>query len=345
MIAENAVSRYPFRMRPVRSSAVIRGVDAPALLVTDILNIRYLTGVKLTSGILLISAKGFELFVDGRYTEIAEDNARKGIRVRPHMELDKTLSKLKRCAFESENITVARFTGWKKKFKNTKFVQSSGVIEEFRRSKDAEELKCFRKAQSITQAMIAKVPALLRRPISEHAVAWKLREWAMEMGADGLAFEPIVAFGTHSSRPHHRPTDRVLKKGNIVQIDVGAVYRGYAADQSAIFFTAKPTPLQMSVYAAVADAYVQCCEAVKTGVTNVALDAMAREILKGYGYADFFVHSLGHGVGLDVHEGVNLSSRAPEKKLLKNEIVTIEPGVYLPGKFGIRLEKEVVVGS
>lgn len=345
MIAENAFSRYPFRMRPERSSSVIRGVDAPALLITDIINIRYLTGVKMTAGMLLVSSKGFELFVDGRYTEIAKKNARSGIRIRPVGELETSLAKYRSCAFEADNITVARFSGWKKKFKNTKFIQSSGIIEEFRRAKDTQELQFFRKAQSITQEMIARVPSLLRRPLTEHAVAWKLREWAMEMGADGLAFEPIVAFGTHTSRPHHRPTDRILKKGHIVQIDVGAVYRGYCADQSAVFFTVKPTPLQKRVYAAVAEAFVCCSEAVKAGVTNVHLDRMAREILQRHGYAEFFVHSLGHGVGLDVHEGVNLSSRAPETKLLKHEIVTIEPGIYLPGKFGIRLEKEVVVGK
>ena len=345
MIAHFTVSRYPVCMRPKRPSAVLQGIGARALLVTNVINIRYLTGVKLTTGILLVTQRSFQLFVDSRYTEAAAKTAYPSIEVVPVQKLESVLKNVRSCAFEANDITVDRFTNWKRKFKNTKFVQTTGVVEEFRRTKDPEELRKFRRAQRITQEMLKRVPALLRRPISEHAVAWKLREWAEELGADSLSFEPIVAFGTHTSRPHHRPTHRILQKGHVVQVDVGAVYDGYCADQSAVYFTDRMTPLQKKMHAAVKNAFNASMERVLPGVSTRALDAGARDVLRKHGFEEYFLHSLGHGVGLEVHEGPNLSSKAPDKNLLKNEIVTIEPGVYLPGKFGMRLETEVIVGD
>ncbi|MBM3231459.1 aminopeptidase P family protein [Candidatus Peregrinibacteria bacterium] len=314
-------------------------------LVTNTVNIRYLTGMNMTAGTLLITPNGFRLFVDGRYSEAAAKSCFRGIEVCALAELEKSLARVRTCAFEADEVTVSRLAKWKSKFKNTKFVQSSGVIEEFRRSKDAEELRCFRKAQRITEDILKRVPMLLRRPISEVQVSWKIREWAMELGADDMSFETIVAFGTHTSRPHHRPTHRVLQRGHIVQIDMGVKCGGYCSDQSAVYFTGKPTPLQKRVHAAVAEAFSASWAAVRPGVTNRDLDRIARAVLTRHGFEKFFVHSLGHGVGMDIHEGPNLSMKAPETKLLNNEIVTIEPGVYLPGRFGMRLEKEIVVGG
>lgn len=345
MIAHFAVSRYPVRMRPKRPSEVLRGVAAQAMLVTNVINIRYMTGVKLTTGILLVTQRNFQLFVDGRYTEAAAKTALPGVTVVPVADLEAALRKIRVCAFEASDITVDRFSNWKRKFKSTKFVQTTGVIEEFRRTKDADELRKFRRAQRITRELLARVPSLLRRPITEHAVAWKLREWAEELGADAMSFEPIVAFGTHTSRPHHRPTHRVLQKGHVVQVDCGAMYDGYCADQSAVYFTDRMTPLQKKVHLAVSQAFDAAMERTRPGASSRDLDRLARDVLKSHGLDEYFLHSLGHGVGLEVHEGLNISSKAPDKKLLKNEIVTIEPGVYLPGKFGMRLETEVIVGE
>ena len=193
--------------------------------------------------------------------------------------------------------------------------------------------------------MIRRVPRALRAGVTERSVAWKLQEWALELGAEGLSFDPIVAFGTHTSRPHHHPTNRTFSKGHIVQIDVGARYKGYCADQSMVFFTGKPTSLQQRVYDAVLDAKEAAMKAVCAGVETGDLDALAFDVLKEHGFAKYFCHALGHGVGLEVHEGVSLSSSGKSQKLLTNEIVTIEPGVYLPGKFGIRLEEEVIVSE
>ena len=330
-------------MRPGRPKDIVDAAKTGAFLVTNLVNIRYLTGVDMSAGVLLILPRSQVLFVDGRYTEIASKNVRKGIAVRSAKTLAQALSSIAECGYESDSVTVSQNRNWKRKYKNTKFVQKTGIIEEFRRSKEPDELRRFRKAQSITQTVMEWIPSQLKPGISERELAWKIETWVRELGAQSTSFESIVAFGTHSSRPHHRPTDRKLKKGNLVQIDCGARYQGYCADQSQVFFTADPTAQQSNVYDAVIQAKHAAEVAVCPGVEAKQLEAIARTTLKTHKLSKYFVHSLGHGVGLEIHEGVNISPGASGVKLLKNEIVTIEPGVYLPGKFGIRLESEVVV--
>lgn len=319
-------------------AAICRSAKAPAMLVSNLTNIRYLSGVSVSAGFVLVKAKKIILFVDGRYEEAAKKQARTGVLVEPVATVEKYMKQVTKCAFESQDVTVDRFGNWKRKFKNTKFVQSKGVIEEFRRAKTAEELKNFRKAQRITQQIMKKLPGVLKPGVTEKVVARQIMEWAGE-----VSFDPIVAFGTHSSRPHHHPTDRKLKAKDIVQIDCGARVNGYCADQSRVFFLGKPTIEQQRVYSAVERAKTNSMQAVKAGVTNHKLDQIARSVLEEEDLEQYFTHSLGHGVGLDIHEGPSLSQNAPKTKLKKYEIVTIEPGVYIPGKFGIRLEDEVIV--
>ena len=330
-------------MRPSSPAIILKSASVRAFLVSNLTNIRYLSGVEVSTGFVLIKAKTTILFVDGRYLEAAKKSARKGVKVQGLERLEAAMKSTKECGYESEDVTVDRFRRWKRKFTNTKFVQRRGIIEEFRRSKNPDEITNFKKAQRITHEMMARVPSMLKRSITEQQLAWKLEEWARELGAEGLSFDPIVAFGSHSSSPHHHPTTRKLKKGHIVQIDVGARVKGYCPDQSAVFFTSKKTPLQKRVYDAVARAKSESESAIKEGVTNHELDKIARDILKEAKLEKYFIHSLGHGVGLDIHEGATLSGKAKKIKLLKNEIITIEPGVYIPGKFGIRLEDEKIV--
>ncbi len=330
-------------MRPKRPSTLLDAACAPAFLVSDLTNIRFLTGLQMSSALLLVEPKRMTLFTDSRYREVAERNVYSGIVVSDSAAIESMMKRIRICAIEEEGLSIERFRKWKRKFKNTKFVHTSGIVAQFRRSKDSEEIARFQKAQRITREMIRRVPSLLKRPIREIDLAWQLQVWARELGADGMAFDPIVAFGTNTSSPHHKPGSRLLKKGHIVQIDCGAKVRGYCADQSAVFFTGKPTPLQKRVFQAVCEAKDAAIAAIKPGVSVRSLDTIAREVLGKYGYEKFFCHALGHGVGLDIHEGVTLSQKAPDQKLLKGEIITIEPGVYFPGRFGMRVEEEIVV--
>ncbi len=339
--------RYPlFRLLlPMRPSprALLAAAHSPAFLVSQLTNIRYLTGMSLSSGLVLVVPGSFHLFVDGRYTEAAKRHVVRGVSVHDGSQLELAMTKIRTCAIEIDEVTISREALWKRKFKNTKFIHREGIVEEFRRQKSPVELRFLRKALAITDAILRRVPRALHGTITEQQLAWKMEQWARDMGAEGLSFEPIVAFGNHTSSPHHHPTARKLKKGDIVQIDVGARYQGYCGDRSEVFFTTRPIAEQRQAFDAVAQARDAAKKAVRAGASTRALDGIARDMLKKYGMADAFIHSLGHGVGLDIHEGVSLSARGPNDHLLKNEVVTIEPGVYFPGKFGIRLEDMVFV--
>lgn len=312
------------------------------LLVTSLINVQYLTGITISAGVLLQEKCRTTLFVDDRYIERARDACR-GMRVRHIRELSDIMRSIRRCGFEADHVTVHQRDAWKKRFPKTRFVPRTGVIEHVRRQKRPEELRALRRAERITEELLRRVPRVLRGGVSEEELAWKLQLWAHDAGADGLSFDPIVAFGTNTSRPHHWPGSRRLQKGDIVQIDVGAKFQGYCADRSAVYFTAEPTTEQGRVFAALQEALTMTKKEVRSGVTNRSLDRLARRILKRHGFNKEFCHALGHGVGLEVHEGVTLSIKAPLARLLLNEVITLEPGLYSPGKFGMRLEEMVYV--
>jgi Xaa-Pro aminopeptidase len=316
------------------------------LLVGNLTNIRYLTGLDMTAGLMLLTQKKRFLFVDDRYSEKAGKETSRNITVLHMDELETRMQKFKRVRFESNEITYARLVRWKKRFQATKLVPSENVIEELRRKKRKDEIKAIHKACRITDVILKNVPAFLKPGVTEKEVAWKIESEAKKRGADDMAFETIVAFGEHTSRPHHRPTKRKLKKGDLVQIDMGVKVNGYCSDCSRVFFTTNPTPDQKKVFDLLIQLVKETTKMMKPGTLNTALDRHARNALKKKGFGDNFLHSLGHGVGLEVHEGINLSSRVQgkmKKKILRNEVLTTEPGVYFAGKWGMRIEDTILV--
>ncbi len=328
-------------MRP-SSSVLLKHAGCSAFLVTNLVNIRYLTGLPVSAGVVLALPRRYVLFVDSRYRDMAE-RISGSVSVKDVSELPDMMKDVRECGFESEDVTVLRKSSWRKKFPKTTFVPTVGVLQDFRRQKDREELVNLRRAHRMTKELLRRVPSLLRRSITEERLARQLIVWALELGAEGLSFDPIVAFGTHTACPHHRPTSRLLQKGHLVQIDVGVKYRGYCADMSEVYFTVKPTKTQDQVYRTLCLAKNRATKAVKIGASTHDLDNIARGILTKAGIEQYFTHSLGHGVGLDIHEGPSLSKKAKDLALLKNEVITIEPGVYFPGKFGMRVEDMVYV--
>lgn len=330
-------------MRPKSPADLLKRASTQAFLVTDLTNIRYLTGLHLTAGVLLVLPKRFVLFVDSRYTQAAERAAGNVFTVSDSATLTDSLKKIRSIGFEADKVTMDRFGLWKKKFKSTKFVHHTDVVEHFRRGKTEEELAILKKAERITEELLRRVPLALKKGITEEELARKITIWALELGAEGMSFDPIVGFGTHTSSPHHRPTKRTLKKGHLVQIDIGAKYRGYCADRSEVFFTAKPSPILKKVYETLCLARDAAMEKAVPGASTHLLDRTAREVLKREGIEYAFTHALGHGVGLDIHEGVSISSKGKDEKLVRGEVITIEPGVYFPGKFGMRVESMVYV--
>ncbi len=330
-------------MRPSTSKQILTPLGLSAFLCTDLTNVRYLAGVIVSSGAVLVTRTRMILFVDGRYRFEVEHLARRGIAVRDVSDLPRMMKTEETCGFEARSVTVEEKTSWKKLFSQTKFIPTGGVIEEFRRSKDADELRLMQRAHRMTKEILRRVPAVLRKGMTEEKLARQFGIWALELGADGLSFPPIVAFGTNTGVPHHVAGSRSLKKGHLVQVDVGVKYRGYCSDLSRVFFTAPPTPQQKRVYETLLRVHREVRGDVKPGASTHALDRKARAILAKEGMEEAFGHALGHGLGLDIHEGVVLSQKRKEMKLLKNEVVTLEPGVYFPGKFGMRIEDQVFV--
>lgn len=334
---------YHFAMRPRSPAEILRAAQSPALLITDCTNIRYLTGFSISTGALLVLPRRALLFVDSRYHGAVQELREMAVAVKDAAEFPSFLRQLTECGIEADTVTVSRQRRWKRLSPSTKFVQTVGLIDEFRRSKEPDELRNLRRAERITRELLRRIPAALRKDITEEQLARKLHIWALELGADGLSFDPIVGFGTHTSVPHHHPTSRALKKGHIVQIDVGAKVKGYCADLSEVFFTGEPTPQQRAAYEVLCQAQRKAIGLAKKGVSTRSLDAAARTILRKSKLDTAFTHALGHGVGLDIHEGVSISSVAEDRKLLTGEVITIEPGIYFPGKFGMRVEEMVYV--
>ena len=250
---------------------------------------------------------------------------------------------MRRIGFEAEHVTYQRLALWKRKYKNTKFIHTSEAVEWFRRGKENEELRYLQRAERITEELLRRVPHALKKGITEEELARKIAIWALELGAEGVSFDPIVAFGTHTSSPHHRPTSRTSKRphrADRLWRKIPWLLRGSQRS----FFHQSPTSFQKRVYEILfSEARDAAMEQARAGASTHLLDRTARDILKREGIEHAFTHSLGHGVGLDIHEGVTLSSKAKEEKLLRREVITIEPGVYFPGTFGMRLESMVYV--
>lgn len=329
-------------MRP-NPSSFLRRAGTPAFLVSNPVNVGYLTGVHAEGLLALVTSGKFVLFAHSLEFEAAKQHAYKGVTVRTPPSLEKALARVKKCGFEADDVTVNRLARWKKRFPKTSFVKADGVTEHFRRTKDEGELAAVLRANAITEEILVRIPGALRAGITERALAWRIECWARELGAERMSFETIVAFGSHSSRPHHRPSDRVLKKGDIVQIDMGVVVDRYLSDRSEVFFTRERTAEEAKIYEALTEAKNAAIAAIAPGVSAREPDRIAQAVLKKYGLAKHaYDHSLGHGVGLEIHEGISLSERS-EQTLLEHEVVTVEPAVYIPGKFGMRLEDMVIV--
>ncbi len=312
-------------------------------LVSHPANVKYLAGFSGSNGFLILGDKNY-FFTDFRYREIAKKLEKQQTRIKfKFIEIDgnlpeklkKILGNSKTIAFESEHMTVDDLKIWKKRLKGVKFTPIANTIEELRRYKDAVEISKLKKSQLINEQTLERIKKLLKPGITELEIAWKIKTIGHDLGADDIAFEPIVGFQENSSVPHHQNTNRKLNDNELVLIDMGMKFAGYCSDMTRTFFFGKGTKEQLAIYDLVLKAQLAAIKAVKSDVKAAVPDLAARKIMGKY--EKFFGHSLGHGIGLDVHEAPSLS--ASSKDILEeNMIVTVEPGIYLEGKFGVRIE-------
>jgi Xaa-Pro aminopeptidase len=319
----------------------LRATLEEPLLVTHGPNVLYLTGFSSSNAALLVEPERVRLFTDFRYVDAAR--AVEGVElVETKRSLVGALAELleSRIGFEADAVSYANWETLRSG--GLELVPRRGLVEALRAVKDDGELRSIRRAAEITSRAYERFSEERFIGRTERELAWRLDELFHEHGAHAPAFETIVASGPNSARPHARPTDRRVEAGETVVIDAGAQVDGYCSDCTRTFATG-PLPEELrTAYLATLDGQLAGLEAARAGVTGVDADAAARDRIEAAGYGANFGHGLGHGVGLDIHEAPRLSRESTDT-LATGNVVTVEPGIYLDGLGGIRIEDLVIV--
>ena len=327
-----------------QAAEAVVGLDADGLLVTTLVNVRYLTGFTGSNGALLLSADGSGTFLtDGRYRDQALVEVPGLDHVITRHLLGEAAGRMSGAwACETHTLSVDAHTTLAEAEVST--VSAGRVVEGLREVKDDHEIDALRRACRIS---VDALQGLLAGPLegrTEQEVARDL-EWRMlELGAEAIAFETILASGPNSAVPHHSPTDRVLQAGDLVKADFGARVDGYHADCTRTFVLGRADDWQKEVHAAVQTSQASGVDAVREGAPLSSVDEAARAVLDDAGWLEQFTTGLGHGVGLEIHEDPFISHRHAGR-LARRTTLTIEPGVYVPGRGGVRIEDTVLVTS
>ncbi|NTV62423.1 MAG: aminopeptidase P family protein [Oscillochloris sp.] len=349
----------PSRLSALRALLVARKL--PAMLVSGAANRRYLSGFSGSNGALFITPSDAILFTDGRYTIQAGREA-PDFTLREISYPDRTLPDLvaeavsafglSLLAFEAAHMSVASHFGIARACFDTgvELEPVEGLVESLREVKDANELVALRRAAAITDAAIMAVIPQLQPEQTERQAAWMLEVALRERGAEALSFPIIVAAGPNSALPHASPGDEPLGTGRAIIIDMGAVVAGYHADLTRTICLGEPDTRFHEIYRTVLNAQQRVLDQLRPGLRCNATDTLAREQIAAAGYGDAFSHGLGHGVGLDIHEGPSLrrsgSGQAESgPRLDAGNVVTVEPGIYLEGWGGVRIEDLVLINE
>ncbi len=335
------------QLRRAELAGRLPALELDALLITALSNVRYLTGFTGSNAQLLVTGDASVLVTDGRYVEQASHETDE-LSIRMARELGAPLAELAteldltRIGFEDDDVTVAAHGRWSEALGGVELVGTRGEVARQRWIKDPEELEHLRSAQRVTDQAFEDVLDWIALGQTERQVAHQLERMIHRDGADGLSFESIVAFGEQAAEPHHHPGHRVLAEGDAIKLDFGALWQGYHADMTRTVAFGEPPPILKKVHDVVQAAQQAGIDAVRAGVLASDVDAAARGVIEDAGYGERFAHGLGHGVGLDIHEGPGLS-RDSGDVLPAGAVVTIEPGIYLPGIGGVRIEDMVEV--
>ncbi len=341
-------SRFADRLRRLRAS--FSGLGADAILVSSLPNIRYLCGFTGSSGLLLIESSGGTFFTDSRYTfQAGEEVAGAGIHIAKQGLLRAAGEALRRrrghrrVAFSPSSLTVSQKQALEAAAgKGMRWVSDQSAVEKLRCVKDASELACMQEAADIIGRVFEAVVPLIRPGITELELAAEIEHEMKRRGASGASFETIVASGARSAWPHAQPSSKPLRKRELVVLDQGAILRGYCSDMTRTVFLGKAPSRVRKLYQAVLDAQHAAKSIIRPGLKAGDVDRAARAVLRHAGLVRYFTHSTGHGLGLEVHEMPRLG-KGEEFVLQEGMVVTVEPGVYVEGLGGIRIEDDVVV--
>ncbi len=323
------------------------GLDG--LLLSSAVNISYLTNYRSRDSYLIVSARECFYLTDSRYTEEARSSL-KGITVEEYDQglfnkISQVASKvqLKCLGFEERHLNFAEYKQLRKKLADSLgLAPTYGLVEGLRQIKSAEEIQTIKTATQIAIKAFRFIQERLKPGRREIEVAGDLEQFIRNNGASKASFDIIVASGANSAFPHHVSSERKLKANEPVLIDFGVDYRGYKSDLTRVFFLGKIDTLTAKIYRIVREAQELALKAIKPGKTCQEIDALARSHIENSGYGGFFSHGLGHGVGLEVHEEPHIGKNQ-DKRLEPGMVFTVEPAIYLPNKFGVRLEDMVLV--
>jgi Xaa-Pro aminopeptidase len=325
------------------------GVDA--LLVSALLNVRYMTGYTGSNGLAVVGPQSRVFVTDFRYVEQAEEEVGSAYdRRRGQQELLEAIPEALpqgelRLGFDDGHVTVRQHASLRDLLpERVQLVPAGGLVERLRAVKEPDEIERIRVATAAADAALQQILAQGLAGRSERAVAMALERAMLEQGATRPSFDSIVAAGPHGALPHASPRDVEIPRGELVVIDWGAEVDGYCSDCTRTVATGEPGDEAREIYALVLKAQRASLEAVRAGTGGREVDAVARDIIDAAGHGDEFGHGLGHGVGIEVHEAPRLSKRSTDE-LRPGNVVTVEPGVYLPGRLGVRIEDLVVVGD
>jgi Xaa-Pro aminopeptidase len=339
----------PFHLRRRALASLLRDARLDCVLISSPANWYYLTGFTGESGALVLSQRGASLVTDGRFTVQSREET-SGVRIVLQkdslFESVGTLLKAspaRRVGFDPGQLTVVQFRTLRRAAgPRLRWIPAVGKVEGLRMRKDAAELLQMRKAAILAGEVVQAAIRLLKPGIREFEVAAEIEYQMRKGGASGPAFETIVAFGERAALPHARPTAKRLRKNELVVLDLGVILGHYCSDITRTVFVGRASRRIRTWYEAVLEAQTAAIAAVRAGASCGDVDAAARQVLTGYRLDNLFVHSTGHGLGLEVHEDPRLA-RGQKRLLEPGNVITIEPGVYAQGIGGIRIEDDVVV--
>ena len=330
------------KIQAIREALTARNLDA--IVLTDEKNRRYATGFHSTAGALYVSHKQAVFYTDFRYIEaakaqIADAEVRE---IGPGHSYAGVINKLLRedgaakVALEDDCLTHADYLRWSDSL-CAEAVAQGDLMNMLRTVKTQDELDKIVRAQRIAERAFEEILSEIKPGVSEREIAARLTYLMLHYGAENMSFDPIVVSGANSSKPHGVPSDKLIESGDFVTMDFGCICDGYCSDMTRTVAVGSVTDEMRRVYKTVLDAQLAGIQAARAGVTGQAVDGAARQIITDAGYGDCFGHGFGHGVGLFIHEAPNASTRS-EQPLPAGAVLTAEPGLYLPGRFGVRIE-------
>lgn len=334
--------------RIARIQERLQQADADAILLSALPDIRWACGFTGSNALLLIRRDTAYFLTDGRYTTQALQEV-KGIPqytggpdLLQYAVAEGLLEGVQRLLYQADHLTCARLNAYRTQLPDVEWIGVDNWLCELTAIKDETALQAIRRAQALTERVFEEILPLIRPGVTERELAAEIIYRHLRMGAERMAFEPIVASGPNSALPHARPTHRAFKRGDVILLDFGCYIDGYASDMTRVVTLGPPDPEIKTVFETVRAAQEAALTIAHAGITAAELDQAARSVIEAAGWGDYFTHSLGHGVGLQVHEWPRIAANNPQP-LPAGVVITIEPGIYLPGRFGIRLEDLIVL--